>query len=298
MGNEVYNNLLIRGPEKDLDEIAGGVGSCGSLTVERMSKHCLRIRNSIRQKHLWDEMTGMLRTHKDCWIFNHFVEELNGGKGIWIGFYQAEQEVIQSRFWEGPCAEHMYALCSGLKERKHLRDKLRKLGIEAPPSQPPTPILSNSDIVYENKIRFGGTDPEILFEMERPVWDIKKESERDFNCNSINTPITTELLKGFDGHGAFLQNRYRCTNGTAGVWVAWDTSYDNEKQEFEHLTWQELSKEEIDSFEAFGINKVQKKDAYLCADPIEWFWKDVKKRYLNAKKGGEMLQVWFATGAT
>jgi len=268
MGNEVYNNIVIRGPEADLDQISGEVGSCGSLTVDRVSRHCLRIGNSIRQRHLWDFMTGMLRSHTSCWIYNYFCEELNGGSGIWIGFYQGEKEVIQSRFWRGPCAEHYNNL-----------DKKRKA---EPISPTAAPTLLDSDIVYQNNVNFGGVYASVLTELTRPVWDIEITGFRsDTKCKTLHSPLTDELRIGFREYDGYIENMYSNKNGQGGVWLTWCSNLN----ETEHHTWQLLSEEEIESFETHGVNLAMTADAHLCADPIEWYWPFGNNHYSERRHG-------------
>jgi len=283
MGNEVHNDTLIRGPESDLDQIEKEAGSCESLTVTRESKHCLCIRNSIRQRGLWNYMTGMLRAHKQCWIRTLFTEEMNGGAGVWIGFYQGEKEVIQSRYWSELCIEEW-----------HLYERIKQDSIYRTRVSESRSVPSHVTNIVENKLHYVGIDKYFLQDIVAcSLWNIT-----DHSCKTSNEPLTRELLP-FVKPSTFLQNIYCDSIGNAGTWIGScepdDAIEDRSVRKIQHHTWHELSKEEIASFEAFGSNTVLSSDASSYADPIEWFCSDKNKRALCARKGDKELDVWFAT---
>lgn len=292
MGNEVINHFLIYGPEKDLDEII-----CRGEVVERVSRHCLKMKDRIRQRHLWGYLCDMLNSHKDCWIFNHFVEELNGGQGVWIGFYQGDKEVIQSRFWEGPCAEHWRHMTNQYCDHNRVSNKsVSNNNVE-------TPFVPNpTDKIYNNNLEVCGGNFNFLYENSRPIWDISCNKSQSYaKCKTIHSPLSNELEKLLEKEDEmYAQNIYSNDDGDAGAWVCFKyENYEDKKQkiDIEHHTWKTLSKEEIESFELYGINKVQKADAYMCGDPYEAYVSTENDRVFCARIGDEVRQVWFAKGA-
>lgn len=272
MGNNVHNDTLIRGPESDLDKIAKEMGSCGSLTIERKSKHCLRIRNSIRQSCLWEHNLQMLKEYKQCWIRTIFTEEMNGGAGIWIGFYLGDKEIIQSRYWGELCIEEWDRYSS---EKRYTRSQMSEDPI---PRAPPTNVTN----VVTNTFESVGIDMNFLHDITScPVWDIK-----DHSCKTSNQPLTEELIP-FLKDCPFLKNYYCDETGKAGVWIGANG------KELEHHEWLELSKEEIASFETAGTNMFIDSDKYTLAYPKEWYVGEMNR--LCATKGDKILNVWFAT---
>jgi len=228
-------------------------------------------------------MTGMLRAHKQCWIRTLFTEEMNGGAGVWIGFYQGEKEVIQSRYWSELCIEEW-----------HLYERIKQDSIYRTRVSESRSVPSHVTNIVENKLHYVGIDKYFLQDIVAcSLWNIT-----DHSCKTSNEPLTRELLP-FVKPSTFLQNIYCDSIGNAGTWIGScepdDAIEDRSVRKIQHHTWHELSKEEIASFEAFGSNTVLSSDASSYADPIEWFCSDKNKRALCARKGDKELDVWFAT---
>jgi len=96
MGNESRNKWLIRGPQKDIDEIVRDTGSCGGLKIIRRGPNCVVIYNRSGEISLWNDSVDLLREHKECWICNDFKREFSSVGGLWVGFYKDGIECIRS----------------------------------------------------------------------------------------------------------------------------------------------------------------------------------------------------------